>query len=98
LIGPSTESYAEVFAGALQGKGRAQLIGQPSAGNIETLLRHDFEDGSVAWIAQETFRLPDGSGWEGVGLQPDTRIEANWDDFTEANDPAIAAAVKALQR
>jgi carboxyl-terminal processing protease len=98
LIGPLTESYAEVFAGALQGKGRAQLIGQPSAGNIETLLRHDFEDGSVAWIAQETFRLPDGSGWEGVGLQPDTRIEANWDDFTETNDPAIATAIKALQQ
>ncbi len=98
LIGPATESYAEVFSGALQGKGRAKLIGQPSAGNIETLLRHDFEDGSVAWIAQETFRLPDGSGWEGVGLQPDTNIEANWDEFTEETDPAIAAAVKTLSK
>ncbi|NJM39963.1 MAG: hypothetical protein HC853_03895 [Anaerolineae bacterium] len=78
----------------MQGKNRAQLIGQPSAGNIETLLRHDFEDGSVAWIAQETFRLPDGSGWEGVGLQPDTRIEIGWDEYTEENDPVIEAAVK----
>ena len=96
LIGPATESYAEVFSGALQGKGRAKLIGQPSAGNIETLLRHDFEDGSVAWIAQETFRLPDGSGWEGVGLQPDTRINAAWDEFSGEDDPVIAAAVKTL--
>ena len=98
LIGPATESYAEVFSGALQGKGRAKLIGQPSAGNIETLLRHDFEDGSVAWIAQESFRLPDGSGWEGVGLQPDTRIAAAWDEFTGDDDPVIAAAVKTLSK
>ena len=52
LIGPATESYAEVYAGALQANGRAILIGKPSAGNIETLLRHDFDDGSLAWIAE----------------------------------------------
>jgi C-terminal peptidase prc len=98
LIGPATASYAEVFAGSLQAKGRAKLVGLPSAGNIETLLRHDFEDGSVAWIAQETFKLPDGSGWEGVGLQPDVRVQANWDEFTGNDDPVIAAAVHTLTK
>ena len=98
LVGPATESYAEVFAGSLQGKGRAKLIGLPSAGNIETLLRHDFEDGSVAWVAEETFQLPNGSGWEGVGLQPDVRVTAGWDEFTDANDPGIAAAVKVISK
>ncbi len=97
LIGPATASYAEVYAGALQANGRARLAGKPSAGNIETLLRHDFDDGSIAWIAEETFVLPDGTGWEGVGLRPDISVGAAWDEMTDENDPVIAAAVEALQ-
>ena len=98
LVGPSTASYAEVFAGALQAKGRAKLIGQNSAGNIETLRAHSFEDGSLAWLAEETFKLPNGGSWEGIGLQPDTMIDANWDEFTPKTDPVIAAAVEALDK
>ncbi|HQX76746.1 MAG TPA: S41 family peptidase, partial [Thermoflexales bacterium] len=93
LMGPSTESYAEVFSGALQAKGRAALIGSESAGNIETLRLHEFKDGSAAWIAEETFRLPNGTGWEGKGLTPDVRVDKNWDEFTEDDDPGIAAAL-----
>jgi C-terminal peptidase prc len=96
LIGPSTESYAEVFAGVLQSKGRAKLIGLESAGNIETLRAHEFEDGSRLWLAEEGFRLTDGSSWEGKGLVPDVRVPARWDEFDTDNDPVIAAAIKTL--
>jgi C-terminal peptidase prc len=96
LIGPSTQSYAEVYAGVLRAKGRARLVGQRSAGNIETLHGHDFEDGSQAWIAEETFRLPNGGNWEGQGLTPDISIEKGWDEYTSENDPVISAAVKGL--
>ena len=41
--------------------------------------------------------LPDGSGWEGVGLKPNVSVGAAWDEMTDENDLAIAAAVKALQ-
>ncbi len=98
LVGPSTASYAEVFAGALQAKGRARLIGRDSAGNIETLRAHSFEDNSLAWLAEETFKLPNGGSWEGMGLQPDVLIDANWDEFTPDNDPVIAAAIEALEK
>lgn len=98
LVGPSTASYAEVFAGALQAKGRAKIIGQVSAGNIETLRAHSFEDGSLIWLAEETFKLPNGGSWEGMGLQPDILIGANWDEFTPANDPVISAALETLEK
>lgn len=98
LVGPATASYAEVFAGALQAKGRAKLIGQNSAGNIETLRAHSFEDGSLVWLAEETFKLPNGGSWEGIGLQPDIMIDANWDEFTPKNDPVIAMAVETLDK
>lgn len=98
LIGHGTESFAEVMAGALQHTGRAKLIGQNTAGNIETLLSHEFADGSRLWLAEETFRLPDGTNWEGVGVTPNLRIDKGWDEFTAANDPAITEAVRQLSR
>ncbi len=96
LVGHATASYAEVYAGILRAAGRARLLGQKTSGNIETLRAHDFEDGSLAWIAEETFQLPDGSNWEGKGLTPDITIDKAWDDFTDESDPVIAAALKAF--
>ncbi|MCL4505915.1 MAG: S41 family peptidase [Chloroflexi bacterium] len=98
LIDHTTASYAEVFAGILQAKGRAKLVGQNTSGNIETLRAHQFEDGSQAWIAEEIFRLPDGSNWEGRGLTPDIPVAQAWDEISSDDDPVIAAAVAALNR
>jgi carboxyl-terminal processing protease len=96
LIGNSTESYAEVFAGALQAKGRAKLIGRNSAGNIETLRAREFEDGSRLWLAEEGFKLPNDGSWEGRGLEPDIVVNKGWDEHSDENDPALAAAVQSL--
>ncbi len=98
LIGHGSESFAEVLAGALQHVGRAKLIGENTAGNIETLLSHEFADGSRLWLAEETFRLPDGTNWEGVGVAPDIRIDKSWDEYTADDDPAIAETVRQLSR
>ena len=98
LIGPATESYAEVFAGALKSKGRATLIGQNTAGNIETLRVHEFEDGSRLWLAEEGFKLPNGDSWEGAGLAPDVPVAATWDQHDADNDPVITAAVQELSK
>jgi carboxyl-terminal processing protease len=96
LVGHATASYAEVYAGILRSAGRAKLVGQSTGGNIETLRAHDFEDGSLAWIAEETFQLSDGSNWEGKGLTPDIKVDKAWDEITDESDPAIAAALKAF--
>ena len=93
LTSKSSVSAAEIFAGVLQGAKRAKTVGQDSAGNIEVLYTYKFEDGSQALIASETFRLPDGSNWEGKGVKVDVPVpNSGWDEFTEASDPAIGAA------
>jgi len=94
LISSATESFAEVLAGTLQAARRATLVGQSTAGNVEVLRSHEFEDGSRLWLAEETFRLPDGSSWEGSGLIPDVLIPLGWDEYTEDSDPVLAAALK----
>jgi C-terminal peptidase prc len=98
LVGPYTESFAEVLSGALQDVGRAYLVGEPTAGNVETLFSYDLEDGSRLWLAEETFVPPSGTRWEGQGVQPDEIIPDAWEDFDETNDPHIAAALQWLQK
>jgi C-terminal peptidase prc len=96
LIGPDSQSYAEVFSGVLREAGRARLVGAVSPGNIETIYGYDFEDGSRAWIARETFIPASGADWESEGLVPDVLVDADWDEFTDENDPYIAAALELL--
>jgi C-terminal peptidase prc len=99
LADTETVSYGEITTGALQASGRATVVGGPTAGNVELLTRHDYADGSRAWIAHYTFEpvgLPAGV-WEGVGILPDDEVRTRWDLFTEETDPALARAVELLQ-
>ncbi|TAK11742.1 MAG: PDZ domain-containing protein [Anaerolineae bacterium] len=95
LVGPETYSYGEVFAGVLADQGRATIIGETTEGNVETLWGFDFEDGSRAWIAHDTFEPanhPDAD-WEATGIVPDILAPSEWDLHTQADDPGILAAL-----
>jgi carboxyl-terminal processing protease len=93
LVGQETVSFAEVFSGVLQENGRARIIGRTTGGNMEILWPTDFEDGSRAWIASETFRPLSGADWEASGIIPDLEIPLDWDEFTAEDDPQLDAAV-----
>ena len=98
MVGVDTVSYGEVFAGVLKDLGRAYLIGETTEGNVETLYGYNFDDGSRAWIAHDSFRPfnhPD-QNWEETGIVPDLEIPVNWEDVTFETDPAIQAAVEYL--
>lgn len=98
LVSPETVSYGEVVSGILQHAGRATVVGQPTLGNVEQLRRYDFPNGSRAWIASATFEpigLPAGI-WEDTGIVPEVFVAGKWDEFREADDPGLAAAVGIL--
>lgn len=97
LTGDETASAAEMFAAGLQARGRARIVGMPSAGNTENLIGYDLDDGSRFWLAELVFRLPDGSLIEGRGVQPDLVVEAEWWRYDIENDPQVQAAVRLLR-
>lgn len=98
LIGPGTNSNGELFAGALQERGRATLIGGPTQANVETLYVHDLPDGSRIWLAEERFVPPSGAAWEETGIVPDIPIAQPWDAFVDPDDDAaLATAVTHLR-
>jgi C-terminal peptidase prc len=98
LIDGGTESAAEWLAGAIQAKDRAKVVGVTSAGNTETVYPYDLTDGSRLWVAQESFKLPDGTALEGRGVVPDVEIDLDWSAYSEEKDPHILEAVKLLKQ
>lgn len=96
LVDRDTESYAEVFAAALQSTGRADVVGVNTAGNTETIFAYDLSDGSRLWVAQEGFKLPDGANLEGRGVLPDRSISVDWARFSERRDPHINKAIELI--
>jgi C-terminal peptidase prc len=98
LSGALTASFGEVFAGVLKDQGRATLIGEITDGNIETLWGYDFADGSVAWIAHDTFKPHNDldADWEQSGIIPDIAVFSAWDLHTLESDPAVRAALEHL--
>ncbi|NJK80726.1 MAG: PDZ domain-containing protein [Chloroflexaceae bacterium] len=93
LVDRATASYAEVLAGVLQTEANAHVIGVPSAGNTETIYAYELAGGARLWVAQEGFRLLNGSNLEGQGVQPDKLIDEDWVQYSEARDPHILAAL-----
>jgi carboxyl-terminal processing protease len=98
LIGPQTNSFAEIFAGVLQQQRGATLIGSTTPGNVEELYGFDLRDGWRVRIATDAFRPFGGEtgAWEHTGIIPDIEVPARWDLFTEATDPGLAAAIDLL--
>jgi len=98
LIGIDTVSYGEIMSGVLKDHGRAYLIGETTAGNVETLWGYEFPDGSRAWIAHESFRpyFNPENDWEANGIIPHQMVVTNWDEITINHDPAVTAAFSYL--
>lgn len=71
LIDGEVNSAAEGLAGALQRKGRAVIVGERSAGNVEAVLPFCLRDGSQAWLATGVLAPIGAPTWEGRGVLPD---------------------------
>lgn len=100
LVGPDTISFGEIFSGILKDQGRATIIGETTMGNVEILWGYDFDDGSRAWIAHDTFKPfnhPEWD-WEHDGIVVDIEVAADWDEYTTQTDPAIQAALDFLDQ
>jgi len=98
LVDSATASYAELIAAVLQRRAGAVVLGAPSAGNTETIYSYELSGGARLWVAQEGFRLSDGTNLEGLGVQPDMSVLDDWTRYSEAQDPGIMLATQLLTR
>ncbi|NTW12973.1 MAG: hypothetical protein HGA30_06650, partial [Anaerolineales bacterium] len=97
MVSEDTVSFGEIFAGVLRDARGAKITGETSLGNVELLHGYDFDDGSVMWIASETFDSAfSDNDWERDGIVPDIQAYADWDMFHFDTDPSITAALELL--
>ncbi len=96
LIGPDTRGSPEIFAGALQARGRAALVGMPTEGAILSFRRQTLDDGSLLIFAESSYVTPAGQDLSQAGLRPDFSVEADWDEIVPGDDPVIRTALNLL--
>ncbi len=95
LINNGTSGAAEIFAAALNGNGRASLIGQQSLGRVARQKLVTLPDGSGLWISYLRYLMPNGDQLHERGLTPDIEIEEPDVKFGETplQDPVLEKAI-----
>ncbi|HXF84799.1 MAG TPA: S41 family peptidase [Anaerolineales bacterium] len=97
IVSEDTASFGEIFAGVLRDARQAKIVGETSLGNVEVLNGYNLPDGSMLWIAAETFDSDfSDDNWEETGIVPDVHAFAEWNTFYFETDPSLAAALELL--
>ena len=103
LVNRSSASASELVAGAIQDKGRATLIGEPTLGKGSVQVTHMLADESQIRVTNSLWFTPKGRSINGEGLTPDIPIDAAEHgeppavgDADEDADPYIEAALRHL--
>lgn len=90
LVDGGSGSTSEILAAALQESGRARIFGQVTAGMALPSQFEHLPNGDVLQLAIGDLLTPGGARVEGVGVQPDVRIE---DTPGSDGDPVLNAAL-----
>jgi carboxyl-terminal processing protease len=101
LVTTGTSGAAELFASALEGNKRADLIGERTLGRagIQKLVR--LPDGRGLLLTNARYLTPDGEIIQGHGLTPDVAVDEPDVDFDQprpAKDAILDSAVERLTK
>jgi carboxyl-terminal processing protease len=94
LVDPLSASTTEVFAGGMQGLGRARIFGEPTAGQALPALVSALPNGDRLMHAVADFTAPDGTRLEGGGVVPDVAAPPLQSALLRGEDPALARALE----
>jgi carboxyl-terminal processing protease len=97
LVDTGTSGPAEVFAAALAGNKRAELIGERTVGRTGVQELVKLPDGSALWITSTRYLTPAGEQLQAKGLEPDVVVDQPDGDFG-APAPDDAILQRAIER
>jgi len=97
LVDTGTSGAAEIFAAALAGNKRAELIGERTIGRAGTQELVRLPDGSGLWITSSRYLTPAAAAIQGKGLEPDVPVDYQDGEFG-APAPADTILQKAIER
>ena len=101
LVTAGTSGAAEVFAGALQGNNRAELIGEHTIGRAALQKLVKLPENRGLWLTYVRYLGPSGDPIHGPGLKPSVAVSEPDVDFgasAPTTDPILDAAVGRLKK
>jgi carboxyl-terminal processing protease len=98
LVDNGTSGPAEIFAAALSGNKRADLIGEHTIGRAGTQELIKLPDGSGLWITTSRYLGPDAKPIQGKGLEATVPVDQPEGDFgaPQSTDPIMQKALERL--
>ena len=100
LVTTGTAGAAELFAAALDGNDRAQLVGERTLGRAGLQKLVKLPENRALWLTYARYLTPKGEPIHGRGLQPDVQVEDPDVEFGAAqgpNDPILDAALEHIK-
>jgi carboxyl-terminal processing protease len=99
LINEGTASASEIVAGAIQDRGRGQLVGVTSfgKGSVQTVVSLANDQGE-ARVTIARWLTPNGNTINGIGLTPDVEVKLTDEDIQANRDPQLQKAVELLSQ
>jgi len=97
LIDNGTSGAAELFAAALSGNKRADLIGERTIGRAAQQKLVKLPDGSGLWLTTTRYLLPDGTNLHEKGLVPTVAVDQPEIEFGQpapTEDPILDKALE----
>jgi carboxyl-terminal processing protease len=98
LVSNGTSGAAELFAAALAGNKRAELVGEHTLGRAALQKLVKLPDGSGLWLSWARYLGPDGQPIHGKGLAPTVEVEEPDVDFGASRPTTDPILQKALDR
>ncbi|MBL8012388.1 MAG: hypothetical protein JNN05_00935, partial [Candidatus Omnitrophica bacterium] len=79
LVNKETGSAAELFAGIMQNKGRAILMGESTSGQVMLKSMFDMDDKAMLLLITSRGHFPDGRTFSFSGLDPENKVAAEYE-------------------
>jgi carboxyl-terminal processing protease len=97
LITTGTAGASEVFAAALDGNKRADLVGERTLGRAAMQKLVKLPENRGLWLTYARYMTPSGESIQGKGLKPDVEVEdndvADFGQTVSDKDPILDAAL-----
>src|SRR5688500_1561282 len=101
LTSAGTSGPAEVFAAALKGNKRAELVGEHTIGRAAEQRLVKLPEGRALWLTYARYLTPTGESIHGAGLKPDVPVDEPDVEFgaeLPTTDPVLAAALEHIKK
>jgi carboxyl-terminal processing protease len=93
LVDRFVGSASEDFVVSFKNNHRATLIGETTVGSTGQPFIQEFSNGINVYIGMKRAYFPDGSEFEGVGIQPDIKVTLTPQDHANPQDKILNIAL-----